>query len=44
MGQDFSVFAQPGFWISMLLLCVLFAAGVAVIACNSNYAVPAVLG
>lgn len=44
MGRDFSVFVQPGFWVSMLLLCVLFAAAVAVIAYSSNYAVPAVLG
>jgi hypothetical protein len=44
MGRDFSVFAQPGFWISPALLGLLFAAAVAVIAYSSNYPVPSQLG
>lgn len=44
MAEDFSVFAQPGFWISLALLGLLFAASVAVIAYSSNYAIPSVLG
>jgi hypothetical protein len=44
MPEDFSVFVQPGFWISLALLFVLFAAGVAVIAYSSNYAIPSILG
>lgn len=44
MGRDFDVLAQPGFWISLGLLCLLFAAAVAVIAYSSNYPVPTVLG
>jgi hypothetical protein len=44
MGRDFSVFAQPGFWISLALLGLLFAAAVAVIAYSSNYPVPSQLG
>ena len=44
MGRDFSVLLQPGFWIALALLFVLFAAGVAVIAYSSNYAIPSVLG
>jgi hypothetical protein len=43
MGRDFSVFAQPGFWISLALLGLLFAAAVAVIADSSNYPVPSQL-
>lgn len=44
MAEDFDVFVQPGFWISLALLFVLFAATVAVIAYSSNYAVPSILG
>ncbi len=43
MGRDLDVFLQPGFWISLALLFVMFVAGVAVIAFSSNYAVPSVL-
>jgi len=39
--RDFSVFAQPGFWIALALLGLLFAAGVTVIASVSTYPVPA---
>lgn len=44
MPKDFDVFAQPGFWISLALLFLLFVASVAVIAYSSNYAIPAILG
>jgi hypothetical protein len=44
MSRDFSVLLQPGFWISVLLLTALYAAGVAVIAMNATYPVPSVAG
>ena len=44
MGRDFSVFVQPGFWVSMALLFLLFAAAVAVIGYSSNLAIPSILG
>jgi hypothetical protein len=44
MAEDFDVFLQPGFWVSLVLLFLLFAAAVAVIACSSNYAIPSILG
>ena len=44
MGNDFSVFVQLGFWISLVLLAALYAAGVAVIAASATYPVPSILG
>jgi hypothetical protein len=44
MPEDFEVFAQSGFWISLALLGLLFVAAVAVIAYSSNYPVPSQLG
>jgi hypothetical protein len=44
MPEDFAVFTQPGFWVSLALLFLLFAAAVAVIAYSSNYAIPSILG
>lgn len=44
MDRDLSVFLEPGFWVALGLLILLIAAGVAVIAYNSTYPVPSILG
>jgi len=44
MERDFSAFLQPGFWISLGLLVLMYAAAVAVIVLNSSYPVPTVRG